>query len=57
MDLEFLDPSISNFAEIADDDWLMCPKCIDAWKSKGDRDALVKCSKCLTIFKNPRYKR
>jgi len=56
MDLEFPDPSITEKAEIGDRDWLICPKCIDAWEWKDDRDALVKCPKCQTIFNNPRYK-
>lgn len=56
MDLEFPDPSISETAQIGDSEWLICPKCIDAWQSKNDRDALVKCPKCRTIFNNPRYK-
>jgi len=56
MDLEFPDPSITEKAEIGDRDWLICPKCIDAWEWKDDRDALVKCPKCRTIFNNPRYK-
>jgi hypothetical protein len=56
MDLEFPDLSISTTAEIADKDWLICPKCIDAWESSNDQDALVKCPICRTIFNNPRYK-
>lgn len=56
MDLEFPDPSISETAQIGDAEWLICPKCIDAWQSKNDRDALVKCPKCKTIFNNPRYR-
>lgn len=56
MDLEFPDSSISETAQIGDEEWLICPKCIDAWQSKSNRDALVKCPKCKTIFNNPRYK-
>ena len=56
MDLEFPDSSISETAQIGDGEWLICPKCIDAWQSKSDRDALVKCPKCQTIYNNPRYK-
>ena len=55
MDLEFPDSSISEVAQIGDVEWLICPKCIDAWESRNDRDALVKCPKCQIIFNNPRY--
>lgn len=55
MDLEFPDPSISDIALIGDNEWLLCPQCIDAWQSKNDKDALVKCPKCQRIFNNPRY--
>lgn len=56
MYLEFPDPSITAIAQIGDEEWLMCQNCIDAWQSKNDRDALVKCPKCQTIYNNPRYK-
>lgn len=56
MDFEFPDPTISETAQIGDSEWLICPKCMDAWQSKNDKDALVKCPKCWTIFNNPRYK-
>lgn len=57
MYLEFPDPSVTEIAQIGDEEWLICPYCIDAWQSKDDRDALVKCPKCRTIFNNPRYKK
>jgi len=56
MDLEFADSSILEAAQIGDDQWLICPKCKDAWQNSDNRDALVKCPKCSTIFNNPRYK-
>jgi hypothetical protein len=56
MDLEFPDSCISGIAQIADDKWLICPMCLDAWESDSYRDALVRCPKCLTLFNNPRYK-
>lgn len=56
MDLEFEVSSISETAQIGDAQWLLCPKCIDAWQSENDRDALVKCPICATIYNNPRYK-
>ena len=55
MDLEFPDPSISETAEIADNQWLMCPLCIDAWQSSNERDGMIRCPKCNTIMHNPRY--
>ena len=56
MDLEFPDSSISDIAQIGDEEWLICPQCIDAWQSSNSIDALVKCPKCKTIYNNPRYK-
>jgi hypothetical protein len=56
MDLEFSDSSISDTAQIGDEEWLICPQCMDAWQSTNDKDALVKCPKCQTILNNPRYK-
>lgn len=56
MDLEFPDYSISDIAQIGDDKWLICPMCIDGWQSCNNRDALVKCPKCLRVLNNPRYK-
>lgn len=56
MDLEFPDSSISEMAEIGDNEWLICPTCIDAWENKDNRNALVRCPKCLKILNNPRYK-
>lgn len=56
MDLEFPDASISEIAQIGDDEWLICPSCIDGWKTREDRDALVRCPVCRTVYNNPRYK-
>lgn len=56
MDLEFPDSSITETAQIGDNEWLICPTCIDAWQSSNTEDALVKCPKCQKIFNNPRYK-
>lgn len=57
MDLEFPKSSISEIAQIGDDEWLICPSCLDAWQYSSDRDALVRCPKCLKILNNPRYKK
>jgi hypothetical protein len=56
MDLEFPNSSISAIAQIGDENWLICPQCIDAWQSTNNKDALVKCPKCHTVYNNPRYK-
>lgn len=55
MDLEFSDPSITAFAQVGDENWLVCPNCIDAWESSNTFDALVKCPKCNVVMNNPRY--
>lgn len=55
MDLEFPDPEISEIAQIGDDEWLICPTCMDAWVSPSGGDALVICPKCQRKMKNPRY--
>jgi hypothetical protein len=54
MKLEFPDPAIVETAQIGDDNWLICPLCIDAWESKT-LDALVICPKCHHVYNNPRY--
>ena len=56
MDLEFPDSSISEVAQIGDDEWLICQQCFDAWQSTNYVDALVKCPTCQKIYNNPRYK-
>ncbi len=56
MDLEFPDSAITEIAQIGDDEWLICPFCIDAWICQNSIDALVICPKCSTKFNNPRYK-
>ena len=55
MELEFPNPAITDTAEdIGEGNWLLCPKCIDAWEVESF-DALVRCPKCKTILNNPRY--
>jgi hypothetical protein len=56
MDLEFPDSSISETAQVGDGEWLICPSFIDAWKYGSNREALVRCPKCLKVYNNPRYK-
>ncbi len=55
MYLEFPDKNITHVAQIGDDEWLICPNCIDAWRSDTSLDALVKCPNCLSVLQNPRY--
>jgi hypothetical protein len=56
MDLEFPSSSISEVAHLVDDEWLICPTCIDAWQCSNIRNALIKCPKCQKTLNNPRYK-
>jgi hypothetical protein len=55
MDKEFPHPSIEPVADIGDENWLICPACIDAWESSSLVDALTTCPGCKTIYNNPRY--
>lgn len=55
MDLEFTNHEINEVALIGDDEWLICPKCYDAWESKNKLDALLQCPNCKEILNNPRY--
>ena len=55
MDLEFPDASITCIAEVGDAEWLICPKCLDGWKSSNNRIGMVRCPNCKEILKNPRY--
>ena len=54
MDLEYPLSSVTDTAELVQDNWLMCPKCIDAWESDSVL-GMVRCPKCSTTFLNPRY--
>ena len=56
MELEFPNPLVTESAQIGDDQWLMCPDCIDAWECNNSLDALVRCPMCQKLFNNPRYK-
>lgn len=56
MDMEFPNPFISEKAQIGNDEWLICPICIDAWESKTSIDGMVRCPNCQNILHNPRYK-
>jgi len=55
IDLEFSRPSISLYAEQLDENWLMCPKCIDAWQLKEAylEGMLVECPHCNTLLLRP----
>ncbi len=55
MDLEFPDSAISDRAQIGDSEWLICPDCLDAWNSPGDKDGMAICPKCKKMMHNPRY--
>jgi len=36
-------------------DWLMCPICLDAWKSNSSY-AMVRCPGCMKKLHNPKYR-
>lgn len=55
MNLEFPDSAITQAASIGDQEWLICPSCLDAWKNSNCDDALVMCPICHQTFCNPRY--
>ncbi|MGE5196217.1 MAG: hypothetical protein ACM3JI_02680 [Anaerolineae bacterium] len=48
------DLSVSQRATLLNNDWLLCPNCIDAWETASN-DAMVICPKCNNAFHNPRY--
>ena len=54
MDLEFPDPSILDAAEKIDDEWLLCPFCIDAWQPNS-KVGMVVCPECKKTLHNPLY--
>ena len=56
IEFEFPWPSSGCTADKLEDDWLLCPKCFDAWESVS-RHGMVQCPKCATVMKNPRFER
>ena len=54
MDLEYPRSSVKLTATVCDGEWLMCPKCFDAWES-GSRDGLCRCPACDELLRNPRF--
>jgi hypothetical protein len=56
MDMEFPDFSVKGKANTIDQNWLICPKCMDEWESNSIF-GMVECPKCNTIMHNPRYKK
>ena len=53
--LEPQDSSLNQFAQIGDDEWLICSLCVDPWICMNTLDILVKCPRCHTHFRNPCY--
>jgi hypothetical protein len=51
--LRISDPNILEIAIEVNSDWIICPKCNDAWESNST-DAMVVCPKCERAFHNPR---
>jgi hypothetical protein len=56
MDMEFPNFSVKEKANTIDQNWLMCPKCMDAWESNSIF-GMIECPKCNSIVHNPRYKK
>ena len=56
LDLEFPNPSISTTAIYGDEQWLICPICMDAWESTA-KTGMVECPLCKNMMHNPRYNR
>lgn len=54
MDFEFPNNNIEIKAEIIDENWIMCPKCTNAFEVSNE--GLIQCEKCGTIMNNPLYK-
>jgi hypothetical protein len=54
MDLEFPNLEIDLKAEKLEDNWLMCPICIDAWQTDS-KAGMVICPKCKNIMHNSNY--
>ena len=54
MDMEYPLSFVTDTAELVEDNWLMCPKCIDAWESDSIL-GMVRCPKCSTMFLNSKY--
>jgi hypothetical protein len=52
-DLEFVDYSVTSFAEALDEKWVQCPLCSDAWETQSE-DAMTRCPNCRSILRNRR---
>ena len=51
--LKTADPNISESAIEAASNWLICPRCSDAWECITS-NAMVVCPNCECVFRNPR---
>lgn len=54
MDMEYPLSYVTCTAELVEDNWLMCPKCVDAWESDSIL-GMVRCPKCSKMLLNPKY--
>jgi hypothetical protein len=59
MDFEFYNPNLLNkksqSLEILENNWAMCPVCVDGFEVKTT-DEMIVCSQCDTIYVNPLQK-
>ena len=53
MDMEFPNPLVTAKALSVEGDWVMCPKCSEAWESTS-RDGMLRCPRCFDLLLNPR---
>ncbi len=51
---EYFDQDIKERASSLDENWLLCPICMDGWECTS-RDSIVICPKCNEILYNPRH--
>jgi hypothetical protein len=59
MDFEFYNPNLLDedvqFLEVLENNWVMCPICVDGFEVKTD-DEMIECPQCCKIYVNPLQK-
>ena len=48
------DSEIPTTVQVLDENWLMCPDCVDAWVSVSKEDMVI-CPKCDQVLHNSGY--
>lgn len=54
-DIEFENPKFTEYAAQIDNDWIMCPNCIESWKETNRLDYYIICPTCNRFLRNPHY--